>query len=53
MIDDSCDMYVYVYVYNRKGGDTKVRSVESRAAEIVGMTPEFVEPLQVRTYLPP
>lgn len=30
-----------------KAGDTKVRSVEGRAAEMVGLTPECVEPLQV------
>lgn len=34
-----------------KGGDTKLRSVESRAAELVGLTPEYVEPLQVSKWV--
>ena len=33
-----------------KGGDTSLRSIEARAAELVGLPPDYVEPLQVVTY---
>lgn len=36
------------FICLRKAGDTKLRAVEGRAAEMVGLTPECVEPLQVR-----
>ncbi len=38
------------FISLRKGGGSKVRSVEARAAEIVGLTPEHVEPLQMVGY---
>ena len=33
-----------------KGGDTSLRAIEARAAELVGLPSDYVEPLQVVTY---
>jgi hypothetical protein len=38
------------FISLRKGGDSKVRAVENRAAEIVGLPPENTEPLQIVGY---
>ncbi|GAB5032928.1 phf isoform b [Nannochloropsis oceanica] len=35
------------FISLRKGGGSKMRSIESRASEIVGLAPENVEPLQL------
>ena len=36
------------YFHLRKFGDPKITAIETRAAELVGVPPENVEPLQVR-----
>lgn len=38
------------FISLRKGGGSKVRSIENRASEIVGLAPENVEPLQLVGY---
>eukprot|EP00624_Nannochloropsis_granulata_P001633 evm.model.NODE_18033_length_94466_cov_20.978998.21 len=38
------------FISLRKGGGSKMRSIESRASEIVGLAPENVEPLQLVGY---
>eukprot|EP01041_Mallomonas_annulata_P009587 gene9587-19924_t len=38
------------FIYLSKGQDNIIRNIEYKAAEIVGLTSEFVEPLQIVSY---
>ena len=38
------------YIYLKKFQDTCIRNIERRASELVGMTSEYVEPLQIVSY---
>ena len=38
------------YIFMDKGRDDKIRSIERRAADLVSLGPDFVEPLQIVSY---